>query len=278
MISALILTRDEAADLSGCIQSLAGCTDIHVFDSGSQDDTCHIARQSGAKVIIHPFEGYAAQRNAALEQCPFVFELVLVMDADERLPEGLFSLLLNAVREASTDTAAFRMKRRDYFDGRWLKHAQLTPTYIRLFRKDKARYHREINEVLEIDGFVKDLPYHFDHFPFSKGLAFWLQRHIGYANREAAQWLKEKKCDVRFSFRSAIFSGNPQERRYHQKGLFYRMPCRPALKWCYMMFVRCAFLDGRPGIKYAGLQALYESWIVDFVRESEKSDIRKKQG
>ncbi|MEY4885542.1 MAG: hypothetical protein RL151_851 [Bacteroidota bacterium] len=272
MISALILTRNEAHDLPGCIQSLCGCSDIHVFDSCSTDDTCNIAQRAGARVITHPFHGYAAQRNAALDTCHFLFDWVLVMDADERLPEGVFDALVEVVQHATSETAAFRMQRRDFFDGRWLKHAQLTPTYIRLFRKGKARYHREINEVLEVDGIVRDIPYWFNHYPFSKGLAYWLQRHISYAEKEAAQWFEEKSSKVRFSLKTALFSKSPQERRYHQKGLFYRMPFRPAIKWCYMMFVRRAFLDGKPGIKYARLQALYESWIVDFASALEDSD------
>jgi glycosyltransferase involved in cell wall biosynthesis len=272
MISALILTRNEAHDLPGCIQSLYGCSDIHVFDSCSTDDTCNIAQRAGAKVITHPFHGYASQRNAALKTCPFLFDWLLVMDADERLPEGVFAALVEVVQHATSETAAFRMQRRDFFDGRWLKHAQLTPTYIRLFRKGRARYHREINEVLEVDGIVRDIPYWFNHYPFSKGLAYWRQRHITYAEKEAAQWFEEKSSKVRFSLKTALFSKSPQERRYHQKGLFYRMPFRPAIKWCYMMFVRRAFLDGKPGIKYARLQALYESWIVDFASALEDSD------
>lgn len=225
-------------------------------------------------MITHPFEGYAAQRNAALDACPFSFEWVLVMDADERLPEGVFAGLVAVVAQAASETSAFRMQRRDYFEGRWLKHAQMTPTYIRLFRKGKARYHREINEVLEVQGSVLDLPFFFYHYPFSKGLAHWLQRHISYAEKEAAQWMAEKNSNIRFSLKAAIFSNSLQERRYHQKGLFYRLPFRPAIKWCYLMFVRLAFLDGMPGIRYARLQALYESWIVEFARALEQSEIQ----
>lgn len=274
MISALILTHNEAGDLPDCLRSLRGCTDVHVFDSGSEDDTCRIAREAGAHVIYHPFEGYAAQRNAALRLCSFRFDWILVLDADERLPEGLFSALQQAVTLAPADTAAFRMRRRDHLDGRWLKHAQLTPTYVRLFRKGRAVYHREINEVINVDGNVSDLPFHFDHHPFSKGLAHWLRRHIAYAEREAAQWHAERTGSTRFSLQAALFSTDPQQRRFHQKGLFYRLPCRPALKWCYMMFVRGAFLDGRPGLRYARLQALYESWIVEFAREYRRSGER----
>lgn len=278
MISTLILTRNEAADLPGCLGSLAGCTDIHVFDSESQDETCATARLYGAHVIVHPFEGYAAQRNAALQTCPFRYDWILVMDADERLPAGLFDFLVQSVKKASANTAAFRMRRRDHFEGRWLKHAQLTPTYIRLFRKDRAKYHREINEVLEVVGNVTDLPVFFDHYPFSKGLAHWLRRHIAYAEKEALQWRAEQKREVGFSIQAALFSKDPQRRRFHQKGLFYRMPCRPLLKWCYMMFVRLSFLDGMPGIRYARLQSMYESWIVDFAREKEDPSIRKDGG
>ncbi len=50
--------------------------------------------------------------------------------------------------------------------------------------------------------------------------------------------------------------------RYHQKGLFYRLPGRPILKFAYMMLLRRAFLDGRPGITYAMLQSIYEYFIV----------------
>lgn len=270
MISVLILTYNEAADLPGCLQSLEGCTDVHVFDSYSNDDTVRIAESMGAKVYQRPFDGYASQRNAALDTCLFVHSWILVLDADERLPQDMFRKISDVVSNAEEHVAGFRMQRRDYFEGRWLKHAQLTPSYIRLFRKGKARYHREINEVVEIDGAIMSLPYHFDHFPFSKGLAYWLERHIKYARKEAERWRLEQEEEIPFSIRKALFSGNLQQRRYHQKGLFYRMPCRPMLKWCYMIFVRVAWLDGRPGLRYAWLQTIYESWIVSFAKEQKR--------
>ena len=52
-----------------------------------------------------------------------------------------------------------------------------------------------------------------------------------------------------------------------QKAIFYRLPARPLIKWIYMMFVRGAVLDGRAGIAYANLQAMYEYLIVLKTRE-----------
>jgi hypothetical protein len=60
------------------------------------------------------------------------------------------------------------MRRRDYLNGTWLRHAQISPCYV---RRGKARYTREINEVLEIEGGIADLKSPLEHFPFSKGIA-----------------------------------------------------------------------------------------------------------
>lgn len=261
MISVLVLTWNEEADLPGCLASVAWSDDVHVFDSMSTDATVAIAEAAGARVHRHAFTGYAAQRNAALSACTFAYEWILVLDADERLPAASVPALKACVSSASDDLGAFRLQRRDYFEGRWLKHAQMSPYYIRLFRRGRVTYHREVNEIARVDGRVEEVPIAFDHHPFSKGLAHWLARHERYASMEADRLLEERSGAYRFSWRKAIFSGDFHERRYHQKGLYYRMPFRPPLKWLYLVFVRCAFLDGRPGMRYARLQTLYERLI-----------------
>jgi hypothetical protein len=64
------------------------------------------------------------------------------------------------------------------------------------------------------------------------------------------------------SVRAALGDEDFHTRRRHQKALFYRMPGRPLIKWCYMMFVRGAVLDGAAGVAYATLQSVYEYLIV----------------
>jgi hypothetical protein len=125
-----------------------------------------------------------------------------------------------------------------------------------------VHYEREINEVLVPHGEVADLKEHFDHYPFSKGLDYWLERHDRYSTMEAKRALDERSSGVEFSLRQALLANDFNVRRYHQKGLFMRLPFRPFLKFCYMMFVRWAWLDGRAGWTYARLQAFYESQIV----------------
>jgi glycosyltransferase involved in cell wall biosynthesis len=266
MISVLILTKNEEADLPRCLASVAWSDDVHVFDSFSSDRTVEIAREAGAHVTQRVFDGYASQRNAALA-LPFRHPWVLILDADERLPAACVDEIRSFVMAAMPDVSAARLRRRDFFLGTWLRHAQISPFYIRLVRPQRVRYEREINEVLRIEsGTILDLNEPFDHYPFSKGVEHWIAKHNRYSTMEAVRAIEEFGS-IRFSARLALFSGDFHERRFHQKGLFYRFPMRPLIKFLYMMLVRRAFLDGRAGITYACLQSIYEYFIVLKTRE-----------
>ncbi|MBS1608196.1 MAG: glycosyltransferase family 2 protein [Bacteroidetes bacterium] len=262
MISLLILTKNEEQDLPGCLESVKWCDDIHVFDSFSTDNTLKIASEHGAIVTQRNFDNYSAHRNAALDTIHFKYPWIFILDADERLTAELVFEMKNEVSLAKENVNGFRIRRRDYLGDKWLKHAQISPYYIRLIRKGTAYYHREINEVLEVSGEIKSLNGFFNHYPFSKGLKQWLDKHNRYSSMEAQRWIDEHDGKVKFSLKRALFSKDFSERRYHQKGLFYKLPGRPFLKWMYMVFWRCSFLDGRAGITYATLQSVYEYFIV----------------
>jgi glycosyltransferase involved in cell wall biosynthesis len=267
MISALVLTRNEEQDLPGCLASLRWCDDVHVFDSLSEDRTAEVARSAGARVSQRPFDNYAAQRNAALASLPFRHPWVLSVDADERIPEALAAEIRTFAASAPADIVAARIRRRDFCLGRWLRHAQISPYFVRLVRPRRVRYEREINEVLVAGGEIATLREPFDHFPFSKGIGHWIARHNRYSAAEAERALAERAQAGVFTWRSALFDADFHVRRRHQKGLFYRAPARPLLKLAYMLAYRRAFLDGWAGVHYALLQAIYEYFIVAKERE-----------
>ncbi len=261
MISILILTRNEEKDLPDCLRSVAWSDDVHVFDSYSTDNTVAIAQAAGAKVQQRVFDNYAAHRTAALREVPFKYDWIFVLDADERPTQALSTEMLKTVAGASPAMGGYRLRRRDFLFGRWLKHAQISPYYIRLVRHERARYVRAINEVIEVDGFIGDLAAPLDHFPFSKGIAHWVKKHNVYSTMEAELIVGGHGLEQP-SIRKALSSGDFHERRLHQKALFYKLPGRPIVKWLYMMFVRGAVLDGFAGLTYATLQAFYEYLIV----------------
>ena len=267
-ISVLILTKNEEADLPGCLESVLWSDDVHVLDSMSIDSTRQIAESQGARVTVRAFDGYASQRNFGLK-LPFKHPWVLTLDADERIPPALSLELNQFVCAAPDSVAAAGIRRRDIWWGRWLKHAQISPLYVRLVRVGKAHYEREVNEVLVVDGAIEDAQEPFDHYPFSKGLGHWISKHNVYSQMEA-QLIASGNVQ-KPSWRSAIFNNDFNERRGHQKAIFYRLPFRPFIKFAYMMLVRRAFMDGIAGIRYSILQSIYEYLIVLKVKELESA-------
>ena len=259
-ISVLILTKNEQRDLPGALASVAWSDDVHIFDSHSTDTTVEIARAAGAQVHSRVFDDYATHRNAAFA-VEFKHQWVLLLDADERPTPELSTEMQRVVGEAPANIAGFRLRRRDFLFGTWLKHAEISPYYIRLVRPERAKYTRAINEVLEVDGPVAELIHPLDHYPFSKGIAHWIAKHNTYSTMEAELIFRQQGLQNP-SLRAALRDPDFHTRRLHQKALFYRLPGRPLIKWCYMMCVRGAVLDGAAGITYATLQSIYEYLIV----------------
>jgi glycosyltransferase involved in cell wall biosynthesis len=269
MISVLVLTKNEERDLPGCLESVAWSDDVHVFDSFSTDATVAIAQAAGAQVHQRVFDDYATHKNAALASVAFKHKWVFLLDADERPTAELAREMQQLVLAVGEDVSGFRLRRRDFLFGTWLKHAQISPFYIRLVRPEKARFTRAINEVLEVEGRVTELSYPLDHYPFSKGIAHWVAKHNTYSTMEAELIYRQKGLSDP-SWSTALRHTDFHTRRLHQKALFYRMPGRPLIKWMYMMFVRGAVLDGAAGMAYAALQSFYEYMIVLKTRELER--------
>lgn len=266
MISVLILTRNEEKDLPGCLESVSWSDDVHVFDSFSNDRTVEIARAHGAKVVQRAFDGYASQRNAALRSLPFRYEWLFMLDADERPTPALVDEMRAAVAHPSPGVNAYRLPIHYYLNGSRLKHSQMTPLYLRLVRPAMVRYEREVNEVLKVEGETGELRHPINHYPFSKGIAWWIERHNAYSTMEA-EVVASGGFLENASVRTALFGKTFHLRRAAQKALFYRMPGRPLVKWLYLMLVRRAILDGKAGIQYVNLQTIYEYMIVLKTRE-----------
>jgi hypothetical protein len=94
-----------------------------------------------------------------------------------------------------------------------------------------------VNEVLQVDGEVRELKNPLDHYPFSKGIAHWVAKHNRYSSLEA-EHIVAQAAATRPSLRKALTAKDFHERRLHQKELFYRMPGRPWIKFFYLYVLR----------------------------------------
>jgi glycosyltransferase involved in cell wall biosynthesis len=261
MISVLVLTKDEERNLPRCLDSICWSDDIHVLDSFSNDSTVAIAEERGAKVWYRTFDSFAQQQNWALENIPFRHPWVFYIDADERVTPKLAESMQAAVQNPG-EAVAFRIRRRDFFMGTWLKHVQATPYYLRLFRPEKMRYERIGHPVSVPDGEVVPIDGYLDHYPFSKGIAQWVDKHNFYSTQEAGQLIADRAQQPSLNLRKALFSSSFEERRRHQKQIYYRIPGRPLVKALGLYVVKRGFLDGYAGFAYSVLMGFYEYLIV----------------
>lgn len=262
LVSVLILTYNEEINLQACLDSVSWSDDVLVFDSFSTDKTCAIAEKWGARVIQHRFENYGAQREAARQMGAYKHPWVLALDADER-PDTELVAELKAIGTAPLNgPKAYRMRRKDHFQGKWIKHSTLYPSWFaRLYQWNEVHYEaRSVHEYPVTDGPVGELKGHLLHFSFNKGLSEWWGKHVRYAELEASEGLKSLTKSIDWA--GLLSLGNPIRARRSLKDLAARMPFRPLLRFAYGYLWRGGILDGRAGLDYCLMLATYEYMIV----------------
>ncbi len=258
-IIGLILTFNEEININACIDSLHFCDNIIVFDSFSTDRTVDIAKAAGATVLQRKFDNYAAQRNAALQYVPENVKWILMIDADERITPELQHEIISNISQKDNSNTLYRVRRKDQFMGRWIKRSSGYPTWFpRLFRNGQVTVDREINEEYNTQGNIANLNNHLMHYPFSKGLAWWIERHNKYSSMEVKTLSSEFKQSIPWSL---ALSQDAVERRKFQKQLIYRLPGRPQIMFLALYILRRGFLDGKAGYQYCKLRMMYETMI-----------------
>lgn len=153
MLTAVILTYNEAQHVTACIGTLGFADRVLVFDSFSTDDTVARARAAGADVMQNRFQNYAQQRNAAIDAVKDSTDWILFIDADERVSPELAAELAAAMMQDGY--AGWEMPRHNYIFGRLTLWAGWYPDYqLRLLRAGSARYdpERQVHELVLLDG------------------------------------------------------------------------------------------------------------------------------
>ncbi len=102
-MSLCLIVRDEADHLEACIESATGAVDeLVVVDTGSVDDTVERALRLGARVSHFEWcDSFSAARNVSLDAASGDF--VLLLDADERLDEGVAAHVRRLVAAEAED-------------------------------------------------------------------------------------------------------------------------------------------------------------------------------
>lgn len=264
--SILILTYNEERNIRKCLDSIKWCDDIVLVDSGSRDDTLNIAASHGVRVVSRPFDNFANQRNWGLNNVEYRHDWVVHLDADEVVTAELRKAI--EMLEPSSGIDAYNIPSKTILFGRWIKYAGMYPTYqVRLGHRDRLRFvqagHGQREDLPANRVGMLDSPYL--HYSFSHGLYGWLIKHVRYAHDEASLILAQRAGTVREHVRSGKVG-----RRRSAKAFAAKLPVmlRPLLRFLYIYLFRQGFRDGRAGLAYAFMLAVYEGMIAVFVLEA----------
>jgi glycosyltransferase involved in cell wall biosynthesis len=168
-LSVAVITRDEADNLPDCLKSVAFAEQIVVVDSGSTDDTVRIARDFGCEVFLEPWRGgFGAQKQFAVDQCRRPW--VLVLDADERIPPETAARIRDIVANPALPVAGYSFPRKNFFQGRWIRHAGWWPDRIvRLFQRELGGMTgATVHEAVRVKGFIEPLDCPIEHYTESR--------------------------------------------------------------------------------------------------------------
>lgn len=269
--SILVLTKDEEINIGSCLEHLAFSDDIVVLDSYSSDRTLEIARRfPNVRVVQRKFDTWSKHSNWALENIEFKHPWVYYSDADEHVTPELRDEILSVVNDAARTHVAYRLRYKNMFMNRWLRHGGVYPVWImRLFKPDKVRYEeREVNAHPLVQGTVGELSQHFIHYSFSKGLAWWFQKHNGYSQMEAHEAIRVRSMPVLTHVKGLLCKDRATRRR-SLKNLSFYLPLRGLMRFAYMYLLRLGFMDGVAGFHYALMISTYEYWISLKVAEKQ---------
>ena len=269
MISIIILTFNEEANLAICLDSLQALdAEIFIVDSGSSDRTLEIAKEYKCQTFYNTWQNYAEQLNWALQNLPIKTPWTMRLDADERLMPELVDELKRVLTITPENITGYQVKRRVFFMGKWIRHGGYYPTWLlRVWRTGLGFCEqRWMDEHMVISqGKIANLKYDIideNH----KGLTFWTNKHNSYANREIKDLLhlysssQEKNSLLdRDNFTQA------NQRRWIKNNLYSRSPLflRALIYYFLRYVIGLGFLDGIEGMIFHFLQGFWYRFLVD---------------
>jgi glycosyltransferase involved in cell wall biosynthesis len=230
-ISVAIVAKNEETNIGDALESVRDFEDIVVVDAFSDDRTVEVSRNYTDRVFQHEWQGYADQKQRAVDYARK--EWVLILDADERVTAALRAEMARKMEEG--EFSGFYLPRRNFFLGAWICHSGWWPDYtLRFFRKDLSYVEsRAVHEKVVVKGKVGYMKEPLDH----------------YSYRTLADYFS--KMDVYTSLAASELRGKSRIT------LLRSMVTNPPIVFLKMFLLRQGFLDGTRGFLLAVLYGFY---------------------
>lgn len=231
-ISVVIPCYNEEQNMRDCLESVKWADEILVVDSYSTDQTLDIVARYTKRILQREYQNHADQLNWAIPQAKHKW--VLVVDADERIPQSLVKKIRD-LDLSQTTLDGFWINRDNHLFGKKIRFSGWgRDKVLRLFRKEigrkeSKRVHAEfqVPNPGNLKGSIK-------HYPMPS-MEAWVEKINRYST-----WKAQDKVE----------KNNPNA--------IFHLFLRPPLRFFKDSILRLGVLDGWRGILIAAMSAFAE--------------------
>jgi glycosyltransferase involved in cell wall biosynthesis len=243
-ISVIIISKNEEKNIRECIDSVLWADEINIVDSFSEDKTIEIAKSyPDINVFQNIWEGFNKQREFALTKCNF--DWIFSIDADERCTKELQNEILDTINNKNLSCSGYKIPRKSFFLGKWVKHCGWYPSYqMRLFKKSAASVSgRLVHEKYEVKGnnhgILKNDLIHFT----VQSISGYMDKVNQYSTLQAKEKMNRKKIGL--------------------CGIIFRT----AFAYFEVFILKAGFLDGVTGLMVTNFHAITRMLTYMKIRE-----------
>jgi glycosyltransferase involved in cell wall biosynthesis len=268
-VSVVVLTYNEEENLRRCLESVRGWADkVFVIDGYSTDGTMEVAGAFGAEVLQTDLRKYGPIFNWGLAHADIRTDWTMRLDADETVTPRLRDLWLERRSGFPPAVTGVYVRRRIHFLGRWIRHGGCYPIWhLRLWRTGQATCEERLADehIVLKSGRTVRLPADIVD-DSTKALHWWVEKHNGYATRQAIEHVKARHGHATSSgIEASLLGSQEQRKRWISRNFYEHSPlfARALAYYLYRYFIRLGFLDGPEGIVWHFLQAFWYRFLVD---------------
>ena len=250
-LSVVVITKNEAKNILECLGSVNWADEVIVVDAQSTDCTVELAKAHTTHVFVRPWPGFGPQKNFGFEQVSS--DWILILDADERVSSELRKEIFEFLLRSSGVSVAFRLPRKNYFYGKWVRWGGAYPDYqIRLFQRGRGRYNDvAVHENLIIDG------------------------HVGTFLQPLEHHTERQICDHFRKFNLYTTLAAVEKSKSQKTVTWYHLTCNPFVIFLKTYIMKQGYRDGTRGVIFAVFASMYTFVKYTKLLESQIADKSK---
>lgn len=247
-ISVVINTYNAEKHLGAVLESAKKFDEIVICDMESSDNTLSIAREYGCKIVtFEKGEHHSAEpaRTFAIQSASS--EWVLVVDADELIPEELKNYLYTCIQTPDCPAGIY-IPRKNYFMGKFM-HCHYPDYLLRFFRREGTVWPPYVHTFPIVQGRVEKIAKHQHHLAFVHLANDGVRDIVRKTNQYTENEIEKKK-----------------KKRYGAMALLHR----PLFRFFKLYILKGGIRDGKEGFIKASLEGHYQFIMVAKILEERK--------